>query len=50
MKHPHIVERALRELVNELQFRVETEPTAPNIKNVKRDLAMAEEELEEVKK
>ncbi|WP_178076123.1 hypothetical protein [Paenibacillus oralis] len=50
MKHPHIVERALREFINELQFRIETEPEAPDIQNVKNDLAMAEEELSEVLK
>jgi hypothetical protein len=48
MKHPHIVERALLELINELQFRIETDAKAPDIENVKNDLAMAEEELAEV--
>jgi sugar-specific transcriptional regulator TrmB len=45
MKHPEIVRRALSELINELQFRIETEPNSPDIEKVKSDLTKAQEEF-----
>jgi len=44
IKHPEVVCHALFELINELQFWIETEPNAPDIEEVKAFLQKAQDE------